>query len=188
MLSNMNHEFTARDTTPPKANEPWRCSVCSSIFHRVDHYKRHLNTHTRDKPYTCTFCGSPFKRGDVLRRHWKSCAVRKETGRAIPDPRPGGKGKKACDSCARLKKSCSGDAPCVECQSRQRQCTYQRLSEMLEPDSYIRRAGCSSREDDHETPIGEDSQVDDARQKWDLGLQTLLPPVHTWYGVHNRFI
>ena len=74
----------------------------------------------------------------------------------------------------------------MECHSRQRQCTYQRLSEMHEPDSRVPRAGCSSRKDDHEKPIGEDGQVHDTEQKWDLGLQTLLPPVHTWYRVHNR--
>lgn len=39
----MNHEIET-DTTHPKANEPWRCSVCSSVFHRIDHYKRHLDT------------------------------------------------------------------------------------------------------------------------------------------------
>ncbi|PLB38706.1 uncharacterized protein BDW47DRAFT_22263 [Aspergillus candidus] len=181
----MNHGLTQTDTTPPKAHEAWRCSVCSSVFHRIDHYKRHLDTHTRDKPYKCIFCEAPFKRGDVLRRHWKTCAVRKESGRAIPDPRPGGKGKKACDSCAGLKKSCSGELPCVECQSRQKQCTYQRLSESHEPDSRVRRAGCPSADDDYEKPIEEDSQGHNAKQ-WNLGLQTLLPPVHAWYRAHSR--
>jgi hypothetical protein len=63
----------------------------------------------------------------VLRRHWKSCSARIRIGKAIPEPRPGGKEKHACDSCARSKRSCSGGQPCSECHSRGRTCSYDRL-------------------------------------------------------------
>ncbi|OQD83510.1 hypothetical protein PENANT_c016G11624 [Penicillium antarcticum] len=66
---------------------------------------------------------------DVLRRHWKSCKDRVGSGQAIPKPDRGGKHKRACDSCARLRKACTGELPCSECIHRGRGCTYQRLHE-----------------------------------------------------------
>ncbi|KAL5050751.1 hypothetical protein BDW71DRAFT_105747 [Aspergillus fruticulosus] len=109
----------------------WTCDVCSAIFQRVDHFKRHSATHETDKRFSCDFCGCVYKRGDVLRRHWKSCSVRIRAGKAIPEPRPGGKEKHACDGCARSKRSCSGGQPCSECHSRGRICSYDRLRDAI---------------------------------------------------------
>ncbi|KAL4867379.1 hypothetical protein BDV12DRAFT_186779 [Aspergillus spectabilis] len=116
-------------TKPRSLNASWTCDTCSAVFQRLDHFKRHTATHRTDKPFICDFCGSLYKRGDVLRRHWKSCSVRIQTGQAIPEPRLGGKEKHACDGCARLKRSCSGGQPCSECQSRGRDCSYERLGD-----------------------------------------------------------
>ncbi|KAL4984043.1 hypothetical protein BDW68DRAFT_190820 [Aspergillus falconensis] len=41
----------------------WTCDVCSAIFQRVDHFKRHSATHETDKRFSCDFCGCVYKRG-----------------------------------------------------------------------------------------------------------------------------
>ncbi|KAL4813627.1 hypothetical protein BDW67DRAFT_192771 [Aspergillus spinulosporus] len=41
----------------------WTCDVCSAVFQRVDHFKRHSATHRTAKPYSCDFCGCVYKRG-----------------------------------------------------------------------------------------------------------------------------
>ncbi|KAL5000061.1 hypothetical protein BDV10DRAFT_200250 [Aspergillus recurvatus] len=41
----------------------WTCDVCSAVFQRVDHFKRHSATHRTDKLFSCDFCGSAYKRG-----------------------------------------------------------------------------------------------------------------------------
>ncbi|KAL4743983.1 hypothetical protein BDV11DRAFT_210706 [Aspergillus similis] len=41
----------------------WTCDVCSAVFQRVDHFKRHSATHRAVKPYSCDFCGCVYKRG-----------------------------------------------------------------------------------------------------------------------------
>ncbi|KAL4749823.1 hypothetical protein BDW72DRAFT_204487 [Aspergillus terricola var. indicus] len=41
----------------------WTCDVCSAVFQRVDHFKRHSATHRTVKPYSCGFCGCVYKRG-----------------------------------------------------------------------------------------------------------------------------
>ncbi|RAL15945.1 Cys6 transcription factor domain-containing protein, partial [Aspergillus homomorphus CBS 101889] len=105
----------------------WTCSPCAATFHRIDHYKRHISSRAADKPYRCSFCTSSYKRRDVLRRHWKSCSARLRSGYTIPEARAGGKERHACDACARLKKSCDGGVPCLECKARGRGCTYRRV-------------------------------------------------------------
>ncbi|KAJ5899479.1 hypothetical protein N7495_004223 [Penicillium taxi] len=88
--------------------EKWKCDECSSTFTRLDHLKRHLLTRSR-----------------------------LQSGQDIPGTQRGGKHKRACDSCAGLRKACSGTNPCAECDQRGRLCTYERLLEYGESSSFV---------------------------------------------------
>lgn len=109
----------------------------------------------------------------MLRRHWKSCKARVDSGHEIPEPERGGKQKRACDSCAGLRKACNGEMPCAECTQRERQCTYQRLLDDELPLPSTSQALL-------ETPDVESSGANDDAHKvsessWELGPATLYP-------------
>jgi hypothetical protein len=67
---------------------------CQRPFRRLEHLKRHVRTHTRERPYFCGQCGRSFSRQDNLLQHVrthsrngrgdKSPRTRLSSGSAIP--------------------------------------------------------------------------------------------------------
>ncbi|KAF2111889.1 hypothetical protein BDV96DRAFT_179870 [Lophiotrema nucula] len=101
------------------------CLSCSASFSRREHLQRHQLQHTSMTPFGCTFCTRHFGRRDILVRHLRSCKERLESGQDVPklyQQRRGAK-KRACDTCTRLKRACSGRFPCSVCTTRNRQCS-----------------------------------------------------------------
>ncbi|OKO98247.1 hypothetical protein PENSUB_9345 [Penicillium subrubescens] len=110
----------------------------------------------------------------------------------MPESLRGGKHKRACDSCASIRKACNGENPCSECNHRGRPCTYQRLYEDIDgPTSSVRddaekndpKIDASESEMDIDDPAG---QTGPSGSAWELGLQNFYPSRETSRIVYAR--
>lgn len=63
--------------------KPYTCEECKRCFRRMEHLRRHMKTHTRERPYPCTVpgCDRRFSRTDNLKAHILTHA--KKTGRNL---------------------------------------------------------------------------------------------------------
>ncbi|KAH8816618.1 hypothetical protein F5884DRAFT_776811 [Xylogone sp. PMI_703] len=109
----------------------FQCRICSILFSRPAHLRRHHLSCHLDETFSCSFCGAVFKRRDTLRRHWKGCVARRSVGASIPEHKQPGRKKQACDHCADFKQACEGQYPCQRCQDRGLDCSINRLGRRL---------------------------------------------------------
>ena len=94
------------------------CNLCQRSFGRLEHLKRHVLTHTKERQFHCSRCGKDFFRRDALQRH--------ELTHTSTAPSLLRRGVRACTGCAVAKARCSGELPCGRCQQRQQTCEYPR--------------------------------------------------------------
>lgn len=55
----------------PPGCSPFRCTVCSREFNRMENLKTHLRIHTGERPYTCSVCSKCFRHSGALTRHFR---------------------------------------------------------------------------------------------------------------------
>jgi hypothetical protein len=72
---------------------------CQRPFRRLEHLKRHVRTHTRERPYLCGQCGRSFSRQDNLLQHIRT-HLRNGRGDSPPRPRLSSGSTTPCDAAA----------------------------------------------------------------------------------------
>ncbi|KAL3434262.1 hypothetical protein BDV09DRAFT_196055 [Aspergillus tetrazonus] len=104
----------------------YQCGTCSQSYSRIDHLRRHVLSHTREKPHQCPVCNKRFGRIDLLRRHStlhtaagnRLSTRRAATGGTSCTPRA----SQACSACAENHLKCDEEKPCTRCCRRNIPC------------------------------------------------------------------
>ncbi|KAL4744644.1 hypothetical protein BDW72DRAFT_212315 [Aspergillus terricola var. indicus] len=101
----------------------YQCGTCSQYYSRIDHLRRHVLSHTREKPHQCSVCNKRFGRIDLLRRHsalHTAAGNRLSTRRAATGGTP--RASQACSACAENHLRCDEEKPCTRCCRRNISC------------------------------------------------------------------
>ncbi|KEQ62727.1 uncharacterized protein M437DRAFT_34833, partial [Aureobasidium melanogenum CBS 110374] len=94
----------------------FQCPQCHRVFGRIEHLRRHTNSHGEARSFRCAACNKGFNRLDTLQRH--ELIHQKDPGVSKL------KGARACKECASSKVRCNGTMPCERCSSKNVDCVY----------------------------------------------------------------
>ncbi|KAI5276377.1 hypothetical protein E4T47_00567 [Aureobasidium subglaciale] len=94
----------------------FQCPQCHRVFGRIEHLRRHANSHGEVRSFKCAACNKGFNRLDTLQRH--ELIHQKDPGVSKL------KGARACKECASSKVRCNGTLPCERCNSKSTDCVY----------------------------------------------------------------
>ncbi|KAI4723724.1 hypothetical protein E4T49_08549 [Aureobasidium sp. EXF-10728] len=94
----------------------FQCPQCHRIFGRIEHLRRHANSHGETRSFKCAACNKGFNRLDTLQRH--ELIHQKDPGVSKL------KGARACKECANSKVRCNGAMPCERCSMKNVDCVY----------------------------------------------------------------
>ncbi|KAG9680305.1 hypothetical protein KCU87_g34, partial [Aureobasidium melanogenum] len=94
----------------------FQCPQCHRVFGRIEHLRRHANSHGEARSFRCATCNKGFNRLDTLQRH--ELIHQKDPGVSKL------KGARACKECASSKVRCNGTMPCEKCSSKNVDCVY----------------------------------------------------------------
>ncbi|KAI5257095.1 hypothetical protein E4T42_01108 [Aureobasidium subglaciale] len=94
----------------------FQCPQCHRVFGRIEHLRRHANSHGEVRSFKCAACNKGFNRLDTLQRH--ELIHQKDPGVSKL------KGARACKECASSKVRCNGTLPCERCTSKSTDCVY----------------------------------------------------------------
>ncbi|KAH0357783.1 hypothetical protein KCU83_g9, partial [Aureobasidium melanogenum] len=94
----------------------FQCPQCHRVFGRIEHLRRHTNSHGEARSFRCATCNKGFNRLDTLQRH--ELIHQKDPGVSKL------KGARACKECASSKVRCNGTMPCERCSSKNVDCVY----------------------------------------------------------------
>lgn len=119
----LNQTSNANRANSHDGKKMYACNFCFSSYSRLEHLKRHTDTHTHGRRFQCA-CGKAFARKDLLRRHELNHDVNnpsKKRRRTTTSP-SAGRVSSACKACSAARVKCSDVKPCARCVQRNLQC------------------------------------------------------------------
>lgn len=119
----LNQGSNANRANNHDGKKMYACNFCFSSYSRLEHLKRHTDTHTHGRRFQCA-CGKAFARKDLLRRHELNHDVNnpsKKRRRTTTSP-SAGRVSSACKACSAARVKCSDVKPCARCVQRNLTC------------------------------------------------------------------